>query len=89
MYAQYKRPTMFTPITKYELTQMIRFSELDRPFEDTSDWLHDNLCRLWWFEDTYEMMVDCYDMIPYLNVSDAHKEFALAHFEKYKIMYSS
>lgn len=76
---------MFTPVTKYELTQMVSYVELDRPFDEASKWLHQNLCRLWWFEETHDLMEDCYDMIPYLSVSDAHKEFARAHFEKYKI----
>jgi NADH:ubiquinone oxidoreductase subunit D len=64
---------------------MVGYVELDLPFEQTSKWLHRNLCRLWWFEETHSMMEECYEMIPHLSVSDEHKEFARAHFEKYKI----
>lgn len=74
--------TTFAP--RYELQRMIGYVELDRPFEEASDWLHENLCTRWWHEETPERMSECLDILPQLSLSDAHRQFAIKHFVRVK-----
>jgi len=67
---------------RYELTKMISYVELDRPFEEASEWLHENLCTRWWHRENVSVMKSCYEIVPELKLDEAHKQFALAHFAR-------